>query len=145
MTKMATMRIYGENPSRIFFSRSSGQISTKLSMKHRCLKHYNVYLPAKETPYYHNIHLFFSFYNVNVYFSDINFDSPVNSLSHNLNFMTFRLMLVALPRNFYSQRVMIPLSCFQIDTGIRKRWWRQNQIRKMYASFDAYFLCVTSF
>ena len=42
MTKMAAMPIYGENPSRVFFSRTSEQISTKLSKKHRCLKHYNV-------------------------------------------------------------------------------------------------------
>ena len=44
MTKMAAMPIYGEKPSKIFFSRTSGQISTKLGMKHRCLKHYNVYI-----------------------------------------------------------------------------------------------------
>ena len=44
MTKMAAMPIYGKNPSKIFFSRTSGQISTKLGMKHRCLKHYDVYI-----------------------------------------------------------------------------------------------------
>ena len=44
MTKMATMPIYGKNPSKIFFSKTSGQISTKLGMKHRCFKHYNVYI-----------------------------------------------------------------------------------------------------
>ena len=44
MTKMAAMPIYGKNPSKIFFSRTSGQISTKLGMKHWCLKHYNVYI-----------------------------------------------------------------------------------------------------
>ena len=44
MTKMAAMPIYGENPSKIYFSRTSGQISTKLGMKHQCLKHYNVYI-----------------------------------------------------------------------------------------------------
>ena len=43
MTKMAAMPMYGKNPSKIF-SRTSGQISTKLAMKHRCLKHYNVYI-----------------------------------------------------------------------------------------------------
>ena len=32
MTKMATMPIYGKNPSKIFFSRTSGQIFTKLGM-----------------------------------------------------------------------------------------------------------------
>ena len=30
MTKMAAMSIYGKNPSKIFFSRTSGPISTKL-------------------------------------------------------------------------------------------------------------------
>ena len=44
MTKMAPMPIYGKNPSKIFFSRTSGQISTKLGMKHLCLKHYDVYI-----------------------------------------------------------------------------------------------------
>ena len=44
MTKMAAMPIYGKNPSKIFFSRTSEQISTKLGLKHRCLKHYNVYI-----------------------------------------------------------------------------------------------------
>ena len=33
MTKMATMPIYGKNPLEIFFSRTSGPISTKLGMK----------------------------------------------------------------------------------------------------------------
>ena len=32
MTKMATMPIYGKNPSKIFFSRTSGQIFTKLGL-----------------------------------------------------------------------------------------------------------------
>ena len=32
MTKMATTPIYGKNPSKIFFSRTSGPIFTKLSM-----------------------------------------------------------------------------------------------------------------
>ena len=44
MTKMAAMPIYGKNTSKIFFSRTSGSISTKLGMKHRWLKHYNVYI-----------------------------------------------------------------------------------------------------
>ena len=44
MTKMAAMPIYGKNPSKIFSSRTSGQISTKLGMKHQCLKHYDVYI-----------------------------------------------------------------------------------------------------
>ena len=43
-TKMATMRIYGKNPSKIFFSGTSGPISTKLGMKHLWLKYYNVYV-----------------------------------------------------------------------------------------------------
>ena len=34
MTKMATMPIYGKNPSKIFFSGTSGPISTNLGMKH---------------------------------------------------------------------------------------------------------------
>ena len=32
MTKMAATPIYGKNPSKIFFSRTGGRISTKLSM-----------------------------------------------------------------------------------------------------------------
>ena len=43
MTKMAAMPIYGKNPSKIF-SRTGGPISTKLGMKDRWLKHYNVYI-----------------------------------------------------------------------------------------------------
>ena len=43
MTKMAAMLIYGKNPSKIS-SRTGGLISTKLGMKHRWLKHYNVYI-----------------------------------------------------------------------------------------------------
>ena len=42
MTKMAARLIYGKNPSKI--SRTGGPISTKLGMKHRWLKHYNVYI-----------------------------------------------------------------------------------------------------
>ena len=34
MTKMAAMPIYGKNPSKIFFSVTTGPISTKLGMKH---------------------------------------------------------------------------------------------------------------
>ena len=44
MTKMAAMPIYGKNPSKIFFFRTGGSISKKLSMKHGWLKHYNVYI-----------------------------------------------------------------------------------------------------
>ena len=44
MTKMAAMPIYGKNPSKIFFSGTSGPISMKLGMKHWWLKHYNVYI-----------------------------------------------------------------------------------------------------
>ena len=44
MTKMATMPIYGKNPSKIFFSRTGGSISKKLGMKHRWLKYYNVHI-----------------------------------------------------------------------------------------------------
>ena len=35
MTKMAATPIYGKNPSKIFFSRTSGPISTKLGMERR--------------------------------------------------------------------------------------------------------------
>ena len=41
MTKMATMPIYGKNPSKIFFSRTGGSISKE---QHRWLKYYNVYI-----------------------------------------------------------------------------------------------------
>ena len=44
MTKMATMPIYGINPSKIFFSGTSGPILKKLGMKHRWPKYYNVYI-----------------------------------------------------------------------------------------------------
>ena len=44
MTKMAAMSIYDKNASKIFFSRTGGSISKKLGMKHRWLKHYNVYI-----------------------------------------------------------------------------------------------------
>ena len=44
MTKMAAMPIYGRNPSKIFFSRTGGLISTKLGMKHPWLKYYSVYI-----------------------------------------------------------------------------------------------------
>ena len=43
MTKMAAMPIYGKNASKIF-SRTGASISMKLGMKHRWLKHYNVYI-----------------------------------------------------------------------------------------------------
>ena len=44
MTKMASMPIYGKNPSKFFFSGTTGQISTKLDMKHRGLEYYNVFI-----------------------------------------------------------------------------------------------------
>ena len=44
MTKMATMPIYGKNPSKIFDSGTGGPISKKFGMKHRWLKYYNVYI-----------------------------------------------------------------------------------------------------
>ena len=34
MTKMAATPIYGKNPSKIFFSRTTGPIFTKLGMQH---------------------------------------------------------------------------------------------------------------
>ena len=44
MTRMAARPIYGKNLSKIFFSGTSGPISTKLGLKHRWLKYYNVYI-----------------------------------------------------------------------------------------------------
>ena len=44
MTKMAAMPIYGKNPSKFFFSRTTGPISTKLCMKHGGLEYYNVFI-----------------------------------------------------------------------------------------------------
>ena len=55
MTKMAAMPIYGKNPSRIFFSGTGGPISTKLGMKHLCLKYYNTFInqdPAMTLTYF---------------------------------------------------------------------------------------------
>ena len=43
MTKMAAMPIYGKNTSKIF-SETNRLISMKLSMKHRWLNYYNVYI-----------------------------------------------------------------------------------------------------
>ena len=42
MTMMAAMPIYGKNPSKFFFSGTTGPISTKLGMKHLGLEYYNV-------------------------------------------------------------------------------------------------------
>ena len=44
MTKMAAMPIYGKNPSKFFFSGTTGLISKKLGMKHRGLEYYNVFI-----------------------------------------------------------------------------------------------------
>ena len=44
MTKMATMPIYGKNPSNIFFCETNRLISMKLGVKHPWLKYYNVYI-----------------------------------------------------------------------------------------------------
>ena len=44
MTKMATMPIYGKNPSKSFFSGTTGPISMKLGMKLRELEYYNVFI-----------------------------------------------------------------------------------------------------
>ena len=44
MIKMAAMSIYGKNPLKFFFSGTTGPISTKLDMKHRGLKYYNVFI-----------------------------------------------------------------------------------------------------
>ena len=43
MTKVAAMPIYGKNSLK-FFSLTNGPISTKLGMKHRELKYYNVFI-----------------------------------------------------------------------------------------------------
>ena len=44
MNKMAVMPIYRKKHSKIFFSGTGGSISTKLCMKYRWLKYYNVYI-----------------------------------------------------------------------------------------------------
>ena len=44
MTKMAAMPIYGKNPSKFFFSGTTGLISTKLGKKHWGLEFYNVFI-----------------------------------------------------------------------------------------------------
>ena len=62
MTKMAAMPIYGKNPSKIYFSRTSGQISTKLGMKHRWLKYYNVYI--NRDPVMSDLDLFYGKVNI---------------------------------------------------------------------------------
>ena len=43
MTKMAAIRIYGKNPSKIFCQGTNGPISMKLGMKHRGIKPIIVY------------------------------------------------------------------------------------------------------
>ena len=42
--KMAAMPIYGKKPSKFFFSRTTGPISTKLDMKHLGLEYYNKFI-----------------------------------------------------------------------------------------------------
>ena len=44
MTQMATMPIYGKNPSKIFFSETNKLISRILGVKHLWLKYSNVYI-----------------------------------------------------------------------------------------------------
>ena len=44
MTKVATMPLYGKNPSKFFFSGTTGPISTKLGMKLWGLEYYNVFI-----------------------------------------------------------------------------------------------------
>ena len=58
MTKMAAMPIYGKNPSKFFFSGTTGPISTKLGMKHRGLEYYNVFINYKH--YYK----YYKYYNI---------------------------------------------------------------------------------
>ena len=49
MAKMAAMPIYGKKHSKLF-SRTGEPISTKLGMKHRRLKPYNVYMYINHDP-----------------------------------------------------------------------------------------------
>ena len=42
MTKMATMPIYGKNPSNIFFAGAAEPIATKIDMQQLKLEYYNV-------------------------------------------------------------------------------------------------------
>ena len=44
MTKTAAMPIYGKNPSKFFFSGTTGPISTKLGMKHQAMELYNAFI-----------------------------------------------------------------------------------------------------
>ena len=44
MTKMAAMPINGKNPSKFFFSGTTGLISMKLVMKHWGLEYYNEFI-----------------------------------------------------------------------------------------------------
>ena len=69
MTKMAAMPIYGKNPSKFFFSGTTGQISTKLGMKHRGLEYYNVFI---------KYFFFFFFFFFQPPFSGDSFILPVN-------------------------------------------------------------------
>ena len=49
--------------------------------------------------------IFFSFYINQIYFSDIDIESPINSLSHNLKSMMLRLTLIALRRKKLETRI----------------------------------------
>ena len=60
MTRMAARPIYGKKISKIFFSGTSGPISTKLGLKHRWLKYYNVYInhdPVMTDPVYGKVNM----------------------------------------------------------------------------------------
>ena len=48
MIKMAAMPIYGKNPLKFFFSGTTGQISTKLGMKHWGLEFVYKLLPLDD-------------------------------------------------------------------------------------------------
>ena len=50
MTKMATMPIYGKNPSKFFFCGTTGPISTKLGMKHRVFINYDLWMTLTFLP-----------------------------------------------------------------------------------------------
>ena len=50
MTKMATMPIYGKNPSKIFYSGTGRPISTKLGMEHPGLHYQLVIVCSNDDP-----------------------------------------------------------------------------------------------
>ena len=57
MTKMIAMPIYGKNPSKFFFSGTTGLISTKLGMKHLGLEYYNLFINYDLDLFYSKVNL----------------------------------------------------------------------------------------